>query len=135
MKKIMRQVSNEAPRNIVNLSPEAEEPKVEEVVTEAPVKEGPTGPFTDSFPTAEGANGPAGPVTPLFSAAKGFDVDAKDGDGDGLVQDGTVHERPLGEIKEVVSEEHAHDENCEHSAEEQAPKRSRKKQAEPSDAE
>jgi len=135
MKKIMRQVSNEAPRNIVNLSPEAEEPKVEEVVTEAPVGEGTTGPFTDSFLTAEGANGPAGPSTPLFSAEKGFNMDAKDGDGDGLIQDGTVHERPIEEIKEVASEEHTHDENCEHPVEEQASKRLRKKQAEPSDAE
>lgn len=72
-------------------------------IEQAPVKEGPTGSFTDSFLTAEGANGPAGPFTPLYSAAKGFNMDAKDGDGDGLVQDGTVHQRPLEEIEEVVS--------------------------------
>lgn len=47
--------------------------------------------------------GPTGPVTPVFSAAKGFNMDAIDGDGDGLVQDGTVHQRPLEEIEEVVS--------------------------------
>jgi len=36
----------------------------------------------------------------------GFNPDAKDGDGDGLVQDGTVHERPVAEpaVEEVAPE-------------------------------
>lgn len=102
MKKVMRQVGSNTPKNIFDLSP-----KVEEVVAEAPATEGPTGPFTD-----------------LFSAQKGFAEEVK-------VEE--TEAQPVAEA--VVVEEHTHDENCDHPAEEQAPKRSRKKQAEPSDAE
>ena len=88
MKKVMRQVGSNTPKNIFDLSP-----KVEEVVAEAEAEE----------PVAEEAK----------------------------VEE--TEEQPVAEA--VVVEEHTHDENCDHPAEEQAPKRSRKKQAEPSDAE
>ena len=89
MKKVMRQVGSNTPKNIFDLSP-----KVEEVVAEEPVAE-----------------------EPVAEEAKVEEAE----------------EQPVAEA--VVVEEHTHDENCDHPAEEQAPKRSRKKQAEPSDAE
>lgn len=93
MKKVMRQVGSNTPKNIFDLSP-----KVEEVVAEAEAEE----------PVAE---------EPVAEEAKVEEAE----------------EQPVAEA--VVVEEHTHDENCDHPAEEQAPKRSRKKQAEPSDAE
>ena len=36
-----------------------------------------------------------------------FDVEAKDGDGDGYLQDGTVHERIAESVEEVAEEEPA----------------------------
>lgn len=49
--------------------------------------------------------------------------------------DEPVAEEAQAEPVAETVEEHVHDESCDHAAEEQAPKRSRKKQADPSDAE
>jgi hypothetical protein len=104
MKKVMRQVGSDTPRNIIDLSPKVEEAKVEETkVEEVKVEE-----VKVEEPAAE---------EPVAEEAKVEETEAQ----------------PIAEA--VVVKEHTHDENCEHAAEEQAPKRSRKKQAEPSDAE
>jgi hypothetical protein len=79
MKKVMRQVGSDTPKNTFGLSPKIEEVVAEEVKVEE----------TEAQPIVEA----------------------------------------------VAVEEHTHDENCDHPAEEQAPKRSRKKQAESSDVE
>lgn len=38
-------------------------------------------------------------VEPVAVEPNGFDADAKDGDGDGFLQDGTPHQRPVEETK------------------------------------
>jgi hypothetical protein len=55
-----------------------EEPKVEEPEVEVKIEE---------------------PVIEPVIEAEGFDPEATDGDGDGFVQDGTAHQRPVEEIK------------------------------------
>lgn len=38
-------------------------------------------------------------IEPVAVEPHGFDADAKDGDGDGFLQDGTPHQRPVEETK------------------------------------
>ena len=68
----------------------------------------------DSFEGPEGLtapglkNGSSAKSAPAESASKekvkvSFNPNAKDGDGDELVQDGTIHERPVGKTTEKPS--------------------------------
>ena len=66
------------------------EPKVE--IVEEPVIEEPEVEPVKEEPIVEA------PVEPVVEA-EGFDPDAKDGDGDGFLQDGTPHQRPVEETK------------------------------------
>ena len=71
------------------------EPKVEiveEPIVEAPVVEEPVVEPVKEEPIVEA------PVEPVVEA-EGFDPDAKDGDGDGFLQDGTPHQRPVEETE------------------------------------
>ena len=65
------------PKGEIGEEPLVEEPVVEPV-TEAPIVEAPVEPVVE---------------------AEGFDPDAKDGDGDGFLQDGTPHQRPVEETE------------------------------------
>ncbi|ANH49228.1 hypothetical protein uvFWCGRAMDCOMC203_052 [Freshwater phage uvFW-CGR-AMD-COM-C203] len=66
------------------------EPKVE--IAEEPVIEEPEVEPVKEEPIVEA------PVEPVVEA-EGFDPDAKDGDGDGFLQDGTPHQRPVEETE------------------------------------
>lgn len=66
------------------------EPKVE--IVEEPVIEEPEVEPVKEEPIVEA------PVEPVVEA-EGFDPNAKDGDGDGFLQDGTPHQRPVEETE------------------------------------
>ena len=71
------------------------EPKVEivaEPIVEEPVIEEPEVEPVKEEPIVEAL------VEPVVEA-EGFDPDAKDGDGDGFLQDGTPHQRPVEETE------------------------------------
>ena len=76
-------------------SPKAveEEPEIVEEPEVTPEPEVVEEPTPEIIPEPEIIEEPVEPVV----EAEGFDPDAKDGDGDGLLQDGTPHQRPVEE--------------------------------------
>ena len=76
-------------------SPKAveEEPEIVEEPEVTPEPEVVEEPTPEVIPEPEIIEEPVEPVV----EAEGFDPDAKDGDGDGFLQDGTPHQRPVEE--------------------------------------